>query len=237
MHRYLHNWTLFKRESELFFGFKSNSSLIELTTLPSLQLSNAQALVQNSFELNSTAFNLIPESSRSILGTNLSNDLFKNFSSYMVDKNLLDKFQSNFLKNNTINLPDLLTSTTESNLISESISSTITTLSNSTYLDDLTTSFSDLNLIDLNETTSNSIISSMSNSIANSIASTDLSIDLNENEFSRRVFNNVTNSLVLEFYNIDDDVFWKNIIFLILIFLFLRILAYIILVIKTNKFK
>lgn len=47
----------------------------------------------------------------------------------------------------------------------------------------------------------------------------------------------MSGSLVLEFYGIDDEVFWNNIIILTAIFLFLRVLAYIILVVKTNKFK
>ena len=233
LHRYLHNWTLFQKEKELFFGFKN----IELTTtLPPLLPSNAQALIQtNPFNLT-----LIPESSRSILSSSLPNDLFKNFSSY-VDKNLFDKFQANFFKNNSINLPNLLTSTTTesssisienssnyiSNFIAQSISSTVAPLPSSSIAE-INSFFDNNNLAVENLTSINNLIEQ---NLTSSIYL------LNESEIGQRTFCNLTNSLVLEFYNIDDDIFWKNIMFLTAIFLFLRILAYAILVFKTNRFK
>ena len=78
--------------------------------------------------------------------------------------------------------------------------------------------------------------SSGASTIASTLATNSIDL-LNENEISQHTFSNVSGSLVLEFYGIDDEVFWNNIIILAAIFVFLRVLAYIILVVKTNKFK
>lgn len=287
LHRTLHNWTLFQREKDIFF----NSVDAITTTLPNLSNlpTDPQALVQNSpFNFNSSTFKLLPETSRSILNSNLPNDLLKslNFSSYTVDQNLMNRFQTNFLKNNQINntsfnLHNLLTTdstdqlnrslientnlndnyTNVSNLASDIVSTTMaTTLSTlSTISTTLKESLSTKTIQYITDHNSLSdLLENNRNNFSKLTLATNSTIDndqttlspinlfaidsfdqivLNENEINQRKFNDLTSSLVLEFYNINDDVFWKNIIYLTIIFLFLRVLAYVILVIKTNRFK
>ena len=260
LHRYIHNWELFQRERDLFFGFKSN-----LTTSAPPVLPNAQALIQN-HPFNSSSLGL-------------PNDLFKNISSLVADRNLLSRFQSSFFKpNQTIHLPDLMTagnfshfgnlpanvSSVLSDLVTESsvatssttaaslstlpssiassvpaaLSEGLSTLARSvsstpaTVLADGASSIA----TNLTNATTNLIDLSTSSISASTVASNAVEL-LNESEISRRTFSSTPGSLVLEFYGIDDETFWSNILILTAIFLFLRVLAYIILVVKTNKFK
>lgn len=267
----------------MFFGFKSN--LTTTTSAPPVLPSNAQALIQN-HPFNSSSLGL-------------PNDLFKNFSSFATDRNLLSRFQSSFFKhNNTIRLPDLMTvGTTEANrplmngnphlnvdlsnlanfgnfsnlanlpgnvssvlsdLITESSTATGSTASSlpssiassvsSALSDGLSTLAGSISsttatvLVDdassiANLTNLTNLIDPNTSSISASTVATNAVELLNESEISRRTFSNMPASLVLEFYGIDDETFWNNIIILTAIFLFLRVLAYIILVVKTNKFK
>ena len=288
LHRYLHNWELFQRERDLFFGL-SKSNVTSTTTSSRPDQPSAQALIQNNYPFNSSSLGL-------------PNDLFKNFSSYMVDRNLLGRFQSSFFKNNpnnTIHLPDLLTSAvTEANrplingnplnidfsglanlpgnlssalsdLITESSAATGSTAPSSSLSSSISSSVSNAlsnglstlaslsstpaSVLDQNTGASinltnhpfdlgtssisaSTAMPTLTSTTASSIATNSIDL-LNESEISQRTFSNVSGSLVLEFYGIDDEVFWNNIIILTAIFVFLRVLAYIILVVKTNKFK
>ena len=166
-------------------------------------------------------------------------------SNLLINKHLNNDFGSlssnvsnNVVSNVSTNLSDIITDT-----ITSAMSTTLSTISNT--IADTSVSTSTIRPLDHSSTfadisnhafTNNSTLISDTATSISSIATSSFDL-LDRNELTQRTFSNLTNSLVLEFYNIKDEVFWKNIIFLTVIFLCLRVLAYVILVLKTNRFK